>query len=418
MYRIDKIASLLNENVQNNILPITSRCQARCIFCSHRSNPEKLDIYYTGDIPFEILKQLIEFLDEDYPIIIGESSTRLCEGEPFLHKDFLKIIKSLRERFPKTKIVITTNGLLLDKAYIEFLKQIENIVLRISLNSLKHHHELVKKDFKRPFLDIIKLLKDANIETIVSLIYIKEYEDNIINEIKELIKEGIKEIRILKPGFSKFLGMTFDWPEDDFYKKIDILRENSLIFIEPPELKGLESSVIGIIKHSPAYACGLRVGDIIIKIGDYIPLSRVDTFDHLMKSGNTNILIKRGNSYIELSINKKKNEKSGIALDYDISKEDYTKIKDILEHNGNIATGKLSGSFFKKIFPEYEGNIISCKNFTFDGNIMASGLLTLSDISKCTSKEKDYYIPEIMMDNNGFDLLGENISDYPNLLIL
>lgn len=416
MLKNDKIKLLLTKSVQNNILPLTSRCNATCIFCSHRSNPDDLNIYYPGDIPINELIPLIDFLDKDKPIIIGESATRLSEGEPFLYRDFNKIISLLRKKYNNTDIIITTNGMLLDEQTIDFLGYIGNIHLRISLNSLNHHKEIVGADFNIHFLKIIKRLSEKNIPATISLMYIKDYQNDLISEINMLINENINEIRILKPGYSQYLGRTFEWPDEYFYKKIESFRKKALIFIEPPELSSLNSKIIGIIKGSPADRALLKTGDIIISIDGYSPISRVDCFNRLLKiNSHSELIIIRENTKFKIDFRKALYQRPGIAFDYDISKNDYSKIISILENGDLVATGKLAGDFFKKIFPEYSKSIISCENRTFGGNIEAAGLLILKDIQAQIPKGNSCFISDIMLDDNGYDLAGENISDYPDL---
>jgi len=418
MFKDNKITQLLTKSVQNNILPLTSRCNASCIFCSHRSNPDGLNIFYPNDIPIQELIPLIDFLDKDSPIIIGESATRLSEGEPFLYKDFNKIISLLRKKFDNTEIIITTNGMLLNDQKIDFLSKIGKIRLRISLNSLEHHREIVGGDPKTPFLKIIKQLRQRNIPYTISLMYIKEYQDDLISEMDILINEDVKEIRLLKPGYSRYLKKSFEWPDKSFYKKIKKLRKKALIFIEPPELNSLDAEIIGIIKDSPADKAGLKTDDIIINIDGYTPISRVDCFKRLLKIDScSKLMIIRGCKKLHIDFKKNEHQRPGIAFDYDISKNDYSKIRSILENNGILATGKLAGDFFKKIFSNYSENIISCVNSTFGGNIEVAGLLTLRDIQNQIPKYSSCFIPDIMLDDNGYDLAGENISDYPDFKI-
>ena len=34
---------------EHNILPITSKCNAHCIFCSHHHNPSGVEVYHIGE---------------------------------------------------------------------------------------------------------------------------------------------------------------------------------------------------------------------------------------------------------------------------------------------------------------------------------------------------------------------------------
>jgi len=93
---------------QSNILAITSVCNVRCLFCSHQGNPSNVRTFSSGHRSFEEIEEIIEFIDKNKKIVIGESITRICEGEPFTHPQIIAILKLLRRKFPKTLIQITT----------------------------------------------------------------------------------------------------------------------------------------------------------------------------------------------------------------------------------------------------------------------------------------------------------------------
>ena len=69
---------------RHNILPLTSRCGVSCLFCSHRYNPPGVRAVFFGDLEMEIIRELLDLLNPKEKIVIGESATRLCEGEPFM----------------------------------------------------------------------------------------------------------------------------------------------------------------------------------------------------------------------------------------------------------------------------------------------------------------------------------------------
>ena len=85
---------LLETAYRDNILVLTTNCSTACIFCSHLQNPREVDAYYIDELTREQIETQIEFLDEGRKIIIGESATRICEGEPFLREDIIEILKS------------------------------------------------------------------------------------------------------------------------------------------------------------------------------------------------------------------------------------------------------------------------------------------------------------------------------------
>lgn len=130
-----KIKYMLLKTVQdNNILPLTSICNMSCQFCSHKFNPPGLQIYHPGHLNPGLIKELIDYLPAEGPLIIGESATRIIEGEPMSHPHFAEIIKIVRDKYPDKKIKVTTNGSYLKKDMIEFLNNNLPLELNISLN--------------------------------------------------------------------------------------------------------------------------------------------------------------------------------------------------------------------------------------------------------------------------------------------
>lgn len=380
-------------SINNNVLPITSNCQARCIFCSHYSNPGGINIFYPRNIPISFIREYIEFLDRDKPIVIGESATLISEGESMVHPDFKEIMIIIREYFPETIIHITTNGGFLDYKMLEFLNELSPIEITISLNSLNYHRDIMGFEFKMDIRDIISYFIEHNIYLEISFVYLHEYRNNLINEIELLINIGAYFFRILKPGYSKYSKRIFKWPDYNFYKRIEELRQHAVILIEPPELEDLRSVIVGIIPHSPAYKARLRFNDIIYSINSNKPLCRVDTFNKINKLENPELLIIRENKRFNVKLKKKKNEKSGIVMDFDILPDDLINIKHILKKNEYIATAILPASFLKKIFPEKSKYIIEVPCHFFGGNIQVAGLLTYNDINRVVSNKK-VHIPK------------------------
>lgn len=129
---------LVEAVLKDNVLPLTGLCYLSCIFCSHRNNPPGTNAFSFAPLPEEIWSDLACYLDPERKIIIGESATRLREGEPFTHPQFQKVIRKLRLLYPKTLIQLTTNGSLFREETAAFLAALKPLELVISLNSASH----------------------------------------------------------------------------------------------------------------------------------------------------------------------------------------------------------------------------------------------------------------------------------------
>ncbi|HAP32045.1 MAG TPA: hypothetical protein DCQ14_03195 [Firmicutes bacterium] len=115
---------LLEAVSRHNVLPLTSFCNLNCLFCSHRRVSPELHLHTFTPLAEAQLLELIPFLDVTEKIVIGESATRFCEGEPFTHPSILTLLFSLRARFPRTPMQITTNGTMLNQKTVKALQKL------------------------------------------------------------------------------------------------------------------------------------------------------------------------------------------------------------------------------------------------------------------------------------------------------
>ena len=118
-----------------NQLQISSICNARCIFCSNNMNP--FPIFRLGFRPLEDIKRAISLLNPDISEVrLGDALPgRISEGEALLHPDIIKILELIREKTPSCVVQINTNGIMLDKDFIEKLIPYKPLKFTISYHS-------------------------------------------------------------------------------------------------------------------------------------------------------------------------------------------------------------------------------------------------------------------------------------------
>jgi len=119
---------------RGNVLPLTSVCNVACVFCSHRQNPPGIEIYRIPHLDSRQVEDILQFIDPACRIVIGESTTRIIEGEPFTNPYIKDILSLIRQRYPSTEILITTNGTLIDPEMARFLANLGLVELNVSLN--------------------------------------------------------------------------------------------------------------------------------------------------------------------------------------------------------------------------------------------------------------------------------------------
>ena len=106
---------------------------------------------------FESHEQIVQWsqawnskLAPDYVTILG--------GEPLLHKDLAKIIRSINELWSKSKVRIVTNGMMLPKADRSVFDAIKETETEVEIS--KHYQS---EDFDREFEHAVSFLDKANI---------------------------------------------------------------------------------------------------------------------------------------------------------------------------------------------------------------------------------------------------------------
>ncbi len=418
---------MILHTVQNhNILPITSACNTACIFCSHKFNPSNLDIYKLPKLSLNDIEDMVSFLNPRKKIVIGESATRIIEGEPFIRQDILDILKIIRSSFKNETIEITTNGTGLNKEIVEQLKLFEPIQLNISLNSSSEYGRSHLQGDKQPrrVLEGIKLLNKYNMEyngSIVAMPMVVGYDD-IYKTISFLDDNNCKTIRIFIPGFAESSLIKFDFYKlreelNDFINdiKFDI---SSPILLEPPTITQLEPIVEGIIKDSPAHKYGIKTDDIIYEVNGMKTSTRVDCFDHIFKLKDPDLKIRRGEKEFNITLYKDKNSSPGFVMLYDILTEIKERIIKTIERNRAktplVLVSELGEDIMKMLLHEEikaeKLRIEVVQNYFFGGTIKSAGLLLVDDFVKTIEEvKKDFMMDLIIIPSKPFDFKGRDL---------
>ncbi|WP_164730816.1 DUF512 domain-containing protein [Anoxybacter fermentans] len=420
---------------ENNILPLTSACNLKCIFCSHRQNPEGVQVYGIGHRSLDEIDLILEFIDRNRKIVIGESVTRIIEGEPFLHPEIEAVLRRIREKFPATPIQITTNGTLLTDEILDLLEELGKIELYISLNSVTARgRKLLMGEEGDLVLQAIPQLKKRQIPfhgSIVAMPWIVGWDD-IEKTISYLDLHHAETIRIFMPGFTKKapeeLKFGPDLPER-LVKWVYQLRKKykTPLIVEPPFLTNLKAEVDGVIRNSPAEKAGFKIGDEILMIGGVQPFSRVGAFHTLTKCRCEKVIIKRDGRKIPIIIEKKQGESPGVVFSYDLHPGLYDEIlKKILRYRARrslLMVSTLAAPLIRLLIGRLKENLESVQvemvmvpNRFFGGSIMAGGLLVIQDFIDRWEQLSDHdydlvIIPGIFLDPWGVDLVGRKLSE-------
>lgn len=119
-----KVKSLAMPKPNFVAIEATSNCSSRCIFCDINWQKQKVNPGYMGE---EVFGKILPILAKNTRVVFSAS------GECFLHRDYVKMLKRLKEH---VKIVTAiTNGQVLNKALISKLVQYGLDELRVSIHA-------------------------------------------------------------------------------------------------------------------------------------------------------------------------------------------------------------------------------------------------------------------------------------------
>ncbi len=167
-------------------IELTTFCNFDCKMCFRQSFREDF-----GSMDYELFLKLLEDM-KDFPdlrwVVIGGI------GEPLVYKKFKDVVLELKER--EYRLILTTNGYLIDDEMMEFLISSRVDKINISAEDSKIGHPFFKRTLQliRSFNEKIQKMgfeyPKIGVEYTLSMDSIRRIEDTT----KELIDSGVSEI--------------------------------------------------------------------------------------------------------------------------------------------------------------------------------------------------------------------------------
>lgn len=151
------------------ILGVTWRCNSRCRICDiwkRKSSRELVPRAY-GVLPSSLKR-----------ISLGGY------GEPFMRGDLFEIVHIIRERCPRARIVVVTNGLSPKRILVQAKKMPKDIAIRVSLDGIGDIHDKVrgvKKGFEKARQTLFLLRENGFRDLGVGLVINKLNDSDIEN---------------------------------------------------------------------------------------------------------------------------------------------------------------------------------------------------------------------------------------------
>lgn len=439
-YSKEEIEEMIIQSAkEDNILPIISRCDANCIFCSHKNNPSDVRVVSVGTRSLNDIKKTLPYLNGDQVITIGESASNIIEGEPTLHPEFEEIMKAIRQAHPHAPISITTNGRYLTEELVSYLHKIGNMRINFSINSatVDGRHRLMNDTIEQAdtaihSVDLMKKYQISFTASMVGMPNITGYDD-IRHTISYLAEHGASSISIFMPGFSSYVKEDIFPDPDNIYNELkDFIDHLSTeipcpVLLEPSYVSDLTPVVSGVLHYSPAWNAGIRRGDIILSVNGQVPRSRVEAWNLLEGSGTKNVQLKSGKKQRHLTFKNLENGLSGVTMEYDFDMRQAEYLQNVIM----TAPGKVLALCSEFAYPllcsvyEFLGFPKECytiklvKNHTFGGTIRAAGLLTNKDFVAAYDEYCNEFgapdailMPAIAYNYLGKDLCGHHFNEF------
>ena len=423
MMREAPYSLLLETASRDNVLTLTTACSTNCIFCSHNQNPDGIEAFYIKNIDLNQADEIISLLDKKKKVIIGESTTRICEGEPFIHKNIIEILTKIRHAMPSTIIQITTSAVPLTGNMIDEIVNIGGIELNISINStsVEGRKLLYKGNAHMSAIEALTTAAEKKIPISGSVVALPDLVGwpDIRKSVLFLSDIGAKSVRIFAPGYTKYskaIKENKNIEKQLFQFAKELRKETSMpIIVEPALIKDLSAEIIGVVKDSSGYIAGIQTADIVVSVNKQIVFSRADAFYKIHDGANPEVELVRNGEKLFINLQKQQKQSSGLVFDFDIMPETILDIEKAIKRTRKKDNLLLTSERGFEILSlcEFDGEYLTIEkviNTFFGGNIACSGLLTLHDIySHLDNREnlpESLILPAIMFDAKGRDLTG------------
>ncbi|MBN2681046.1 MAG: radical SAM protein [Bacteroidales bacterium] len=157
------------------VLEMTYKCNHTCLFCSCPWEAPNSEYATNKEQTIEQWKQSLEKLVE-----MGVISFSFTGGEPFLKEGIFEIIefasglkarhidKNLNETLSPPNLFVISNGQLIDKSTLEFIKK-HNIQLSLSLPGLETYKQHTGSGNPQKILDLFSMANELGITTTANI---------------------------------------------------------------------------------------------------------------------------------------------------------------------------------------------------------------------------------------------------------
>ena len=186
----------LKEDIDSLAVVITCKCQLGCIYC-----------YQDRGRPDLSQKELYDSIDLLFTSPSNEVELQFFGGEPLLRLDLVKkgieyAQKKKKETNKNIRFLLTTNGLLLDKDLLIFLKEF-NVTIMLSVDGnfrthLKNRPLKTNKpvNYFARISKVLRLIREIGNDYFVNMVFLPQDIKYLDSNLGYLIKEGVRDVQV------------------------------------------------------------------------------------------------------------------------------------------------------------------------------------------------------------------------------
>ncbi|MEU6492238.1 radical SAM protein [Streptomyces sp. NPDC046984] len=435
-------------------------CNVACSFCYLFGNPDTLAIARAKkSIARDELDTRIAYYRPQERRALFSAQWELNE---FLVDPRLpEVMRTLRETTDRP-FFFTTNGNPLTPRIVEQLAEVKPVHFVVSTNTVDEplRQEVMKERPNRTWtaLHCLQELRKHEIPFGVSLVATPDFPlEDLTRTIETVSELDPNFIRVNEPGFTRDHPSPMDFDTDVLWGSViewtQAMREKIHVpiiaipsayeenfFYDDP----LAARVIGTVPGSPAAACGLRPGDVIVGVGFLRPTTRSEVVSALMLvKGQVKLRIRRAGQSMELTLDTqlptaypytgsyigKYMVPHGVVTAPSISSGDARGIAQQIEEAGArlswLVTSSLmlpaARAFIERSVPKHAGGIdfVVATNDYLGGNIRVMDMCTVGDIHAALIRHQEQtghrpdliLVPATGFNAHGRDLVGRHWGD-------
>lgn len=198
---------------------INNQCNLKCQHCYQDDYSKNLEL----DELIKIFNQILDFFnDNNY-----KGHINFTGGEPFLSKNIWKLMDLCEQN--KITFGILTNGVLISQGFVDILSRYTMLkFVQISIDGDKSIHDSIRGEgnFNKAF-NAVRLLKNRNIQTMISFTANKKNKDVLKDVIRICEKEKVDRFwtdRLIPMGNNKLDCMT----TEEYKEFLKILGKESI----------------------------------------------------------------------------------------------------------------------------------------------------------------------------------------------